>query len=419
MSIRHISLPIDDALYRRLSARAAYLNQSLADVTRQHFVAWLGNWGLHVTRHTIQKGETLSALATRYYQDASKAPVIAAFNDITLASPLQIGQVLLIPETGTLAPLPRGESPYLYGLHDRGGEYLMSWAGRKSWVLITEALGCNPSDMSGRSYADLADAGYGIIVRLNNGYGQVGTLPRSDYYADFARRCGNFIECSAGCHIWIIGNEPNLSVERPGGPQHGELITPERYAQAFTLCRQEIRSRPGHEADQVVMAAVGPWNVETAYPANPSGDWIVYFQDVIRLLGARLDGIALHTYGRDASPAGIVSEARMDPPFHRRRKMFRTYIDFMEAIPATARHLAVYITETDQNLAWLDEPNNWIQEAYAEIDRWNANPDNQPIRSLVLYRWTKVPGDIWNIRERPQVIADFRAALQRDYRWYG
>lgn len=418
MPDHYLSLAFDDTTYRRLAARAADLGQSLDDVARYNLSAWLGDWGQHAANHVVQPAETLRTIAERYYGDSSKDLVIAAFNSIANPLDIDVGQVLQIPEVGPAIPLPSGESPYLFGLHDRGGEHYMAWAGRRGWVLVTEALGCDSDDWSSRSYADLEAEGYGVMVRLNNGYGEVGTLPDSDRYDAFARRCGNFCGCSSGCHIWIIGNEPNLAVERPGGPINGEPITPERYARAFGRCRDEIRSRPGHQDDQIVVAAVGPWNIQTAYGGNSGGDWIVYFQDILDLLGPQVDGIALHTYGRDANSAEITSEARMDPPFHTRRKMFRSYIDFMEAIPADMRHLPVYITETDQNLTWDDSPNDWIQQAYAEIDRWNGDVSHQRIRAMVLYRWEKHSGDIWSIQDKQNVITDLRAALQHDYVWY-
>jgi hypothetical protein len=96
--------------------------------------------------------------------------------------------------------------------------------------------------------------------------------------------------------------------------------------------------------------------------------------------------------------------------------MFRTYIDFMEAIPERLHHLPVYITETDQDVAWLDANNGWVCEAYAEIDRWNANISHQRIRALVLYRWERY--DKWAIRGKNGVIDDLRAALAGGYRWY-
>lgn len=415
MSSDRLELSLDPVMARRLRARAAAAGASLEKVARHELAAWLGDWGTRYVAHTVRAGETLTGLARRYYQDVSWVPVIAAYNGLLDASHITVGQVLLLPELGDLPALPSGESPYIFGLHDRGGEHYMAWAGRKGWVVISERLGARPDDWSSASYADLADDGFGVIVRLNHGYGHEGTLPVSGTYRAFAARCGNFVERSSGCHIWVIANEMNMVWERPGGPEHGEVITPRMYAEAFRLCRQEIHRRSGHAQDQVVIGAVAPWNVQTVYPDNPSGDWILYFQHVLELLDGELDGIALHTYARDADPAAITSEARMGAPFEHRRAMFRTYIDFMEAIPERFRHLPVYITETDQNQPWRDDNVGWVQAAYAEIDRWNSEPSRQKIRCLALYRWQRY--DQWHIQGKPGVIDDLRQALRHEYRW--
>jgi len=419
MPRKKIAFSLDEHLARRLRARAADVGRTFPEVIVRELEAWLGDWGLRRATHIVAPGETLQSIAAQYYGTPQKASMIAAFNGIDNPNLIHVGEVILLPEVGESEPLPAGESPYLFGLHDRGGEHTMGWADRKGWVLCTEELGADPGEWRSKRYADLAEKGYGVLVRLNHGYGAKGTLPTSDHYAEYAARCGNFVERSAGCHIWIIGNEMNLSVERPGGRAHGEMITPDRYAVAFRRCHDEIRGRAGHENDQIVMGAIGPWNTETAYPGNASGDWITYFQDVIEATRDVLGGIAIHTYGRDGDPANIVSELRMDAPFHHRRKMFRTYIDFMEAIPQSLRHLPVYLTETDQNIAWVDENSGWVREAYAEINRWNSNPLHQKIRCMCLYRWEKHANDIWSLQGKQRVIDDFRGALGHEYRWYG
>jgi LysM repeat protein len=418
MPDRKIEITVDEQVARRLAARAAFVGESLDERGRKELVDWLGSWGLEFAVHVVKAKESLASIARDYYGDLKKAAVIAAFNDIENPNLISIGQVLRLPEVKAKVPLIKGESAYLFGIHDRGGEALMAATGRRGWVLCTEAIGAGRNDWSTQSYADLADGGYGVIVRLNNGYGHDGTLPNSSRYADFAVRCGNFVERSAGCHIWVIGNEPNLAVERPGGPENGEVITPAKYAQAFLACRRAIRSRPDHESDQVVMAAVGPWNIQTIYPENPSGDWIVYYRQILERIAGQVDGIAIHTYARDGNPANIVSEACMAPPYHNRRSMFRTYMDFMEAIPTESRPLPVYLTETNQNVAWEDVNRGWVREAYGEINRWNSDPSHQKIRAVILYRWERHTGDIWHLSSKSQVIADLRAALQNDYRWY-
>jgi hypothetical protein len=196
----------------------------------------------------------------------------------------------------------------------------------------------------------------------------------------------------------------------------GEVITPELYVRCYTLCRDAIRRVPGHEQDQVLVGAVAPWNNQTKYPANPLGDWIKYFEDILNLLGPDgCDGFTLHTYTHQADPNLITSPAKMNPPFQNRHYEFRTYQDFMNAVPRDMRHLPAYITETDQDVAWYNANIGWVQRAYGEIDFWNRQPGNQQIRSMILYRWPRI--DRWYIEGKSGVIEDFREAMKFDYRW--
>jgi hypothetical protein len=282
---------------------------------------------------------------------------------------------------------------------------------------VTEGIGADPRNFAGGDYRYLSNQGLGVIVRLNfsyPGHRPSGTIPVSSEYTNFAARCGNFVAASHGCHIWIIGNEMNLANERPGGPG-GETITPARYARCYLAVRKEIHSKPGHEHDQVLVGAVGPWNTQTTYRGNSSGDWILYFRHILERTEGRCDGIALHTYTHGSNPNLIFDEKRMDPPFENRRFHFRTYQDFMEAIPEGMRDLPVYITETNQYDPWLNSANGWVRNAYKEINNWNSDPDHQPIQALILYRW---PADLdrWGIANRQGVIDDFRAAMRHAYR---
>ena len=188
------------------------------------------------------------------------------------------------------------ESEFLYGLHEPGGESIMRDAGCRGWILFTEEIGSDPSHQGGsQSYGGLSAEGFGIMVRLNNGYYPNGTIPHSSKYEGFAQRCAHFVRNSPGAKIWIIGNETNFTVERPGveidwaralprargedqrsarelrrelrglftlgntqvrAPRAlilkpGEAITPELYARCYTLCRNAIRSQPGHGDDLV------------------------------------------------------------------------------------------------------------------------------------------------------------------------
>ena len=366
-------------------------------------------------------------------------------------------------------PRPLFDSEFIFGLHDPGGEQNMADMGRKGWILFTEELGADPNNASGRDYLAWANAGYGVIVRLNHGYGEAGTLPHSSRYSDFARRCANFVRTSRGAKLWVIGNEMNFSREwplipsagaaasvqptvplrPPLGPEsdpfgHGDpnrfgairqpaaadagqrirpaaaapqqMITPDLYVQCYRLVRDAIHAITGHADDQVLVGAVAPWNANAVYPGNEIGDWIRYFQDILQKLGpGGCDGMTVHTYTHGTDPNLVNDAGKMNPPFQNRHYHFFAYRDFMNAVPANMRALPLYITETDQDEAWLDQNTGWVKRAYAEINWWNTQGNNQQIRALILYRWPRF--DKWYIEGKQGVITDFRESMQNDYRW--
>jgi N-acetyl-anhydromuramyl-L-alanine amidase AmpD len=346
------------------------------------------------------------------------------------------------------------DAEMIFGIQESGGERYMLEAGRPGWILFSEAIGADPNDRSGKDYSAFSEQGLTVIVRLNYGYYPHGTLPFSSDYGNFARRCANFVAASRGCHHWIIGNEMNYAVERPGvrglvrsveegdpylrglDQRHnalypaladnnheetslfgdaGEAIIPERYARCYRLCRNAIHLATNHEEDRVLIGAVCPWNTHTVYPGNLQGDWIKYFQDILMLIGpGDCDGITIHTYTHGADPALILDDSPLSA-FPEYAYHFRAYQDFMRAIPTNLRTKPVYITETNQDQPWEDSNTGWIQEAYAEIHRWNLEPNNQKIRALILHRWPMI--DYWHMEGKPGVIRDFVQALRYPYRW--
>ena len=275
------------------------------------------------------------------------------------------------------------------------------------WVVITEELGHDPNNQHGADYGGLRQT---PIVRLNNGYGRAGTIPLAQYYRDFARRVGNFAAASRGCSRWIIGNEPNHTQERPDGVP----ILPTQYADCFNQCRAEIHARPGHEQDQVLVAAVAPWNNQTSYSGNERGDWMRYFVDVQRGL-AGCDGFALHTYATEQTPNAIPYEQKMGGDFADRLFGFQTFTQWMQHILPQYAALPCHITEFNINgVPWQNENTGVIQRAYQEIDRWNKNNKTTPILSLAVYRWQY---DQWTFKDKPGVIADFLDAYGCGYVW--
>lgn len=290
---------------------------------------------------------------------------------------------------------------YIYGMHDEPPAEGV-FGPNRGWLCLTRAIGCDPDNHDGEDFQRWTDDGYTVITRLNHGYAPDGTIPAPERYGDFARRCANFVANSQGCNLWIIGNEPNHSQERP----QGQEISAWNYVKCFDACWTAIKAVS--ESHQIIITAIAPWNIET-------GDWLDYFESVLNYTSpsCRFDGIALHAYTHGTDPDLVFSDAKMashpDRYYH-----FRAYKDFMARIPAHLRHLPVYITETNQDMPWADVNSGWVQNAYAEINAWNS--ENEPtIRCLCLYRWPRY--DKWYIAGKQGVIDDFLEAQLYGFTW--
>jgi WD40 repeat protein len=430
-------------------ARAQTFNPQIIPVGLRETLCRNGSWGIYATA---------GAAACESYGLPNIDPsLIQALIPMPISTPVPTPRLAPNPPTVSIReettpdnsalvkqielpyPVPYGENAYIYGVHDKGGEHLMIENGEaKGWVLVSEVIGADPNDRRGRNYTDLTDQGLGVIVVLVNAHGPDGTIPLADQCPNFAQRATNFVGSSLGAHIWVIGNEMNLQREQPRRPDTSEpqLITPRDYADCYRQVREAIKSLSGREDDQVIMAAISPWSSNTFYAADPEGrytanqipkgsaddpllaywgDYIKYLQDTLLAIGPdNIDGIAIHAYTHGSDPNLIFSDSKLDPPFEDYYYQFRTYQDQMNAIPPEFQHLPVYLTEIDQNEAWVDINSGWVQNVYEEINNWNA-AGNQPIRAAILYRWSM--DDKWTIEDKFRVQADFQAAVTQNYQW--
>lgn len=292
---------------------------------------------------------------------------------------------------------------HIYSMHDWDPAWgsIVESAGKTAWSVISEGIGDDPTDQSGRDYIDVLRYGVTPMVRLNFSHHGGGNIPLPDRYREFAQRCANFARNSAGCIHWIIGNEPNLTGERPAGI----AITPAQYARCYTLCRNAIKQQAG-VTHQVIVAAVAPYN-------DNSGDWLLYWQEMLYEIderGSGADGLALHAYTRSANPADIASEVKMNAPFQMRNSGFRTYRDTLAATPAVMADLPAYITEFDELDGWVDADTGVVRAVYKEIDDWNQMSGTQKILFVALYRWENF--DKWVVRGKNGVINDFKRTLE-------
>ena len=62
-------------------------------------------------------------------------------------------------------------APYIYGLHESGGEHLMLEAGRPGWVVELASVGLDGGGNIPADFTRLSGQGLGVIVRLRIGSG--------------------------------------------------------------------------------------------------------------------------------------------------------------------------------------------------------------------------------------------------------
>jgi hypothetical protein len=309
-----------------------------------------------------------------------------------------------------IPPTPDQFPQTIYGIHDVEGTNFLQQANCSGWLVHSVDVHNDPP----ADYTALVNARCRVIVRLNNGYGSTGTIPVPSGYDTFAQQCANWVAGSKGAKIFIIGNEMNISTERP----NGQPILPANYATCFLKCRAAIQARAGFANANVIPGATGPYNIETNYPANPSGDWVKYFQDILTALQGQCDGIAIHCYSRGQNSADATNQDKFGAPYQNNFRGFLAYQNFMNAIPAIMKKLPVYITETQPIINdapnWLNANNGWVTAAFSEINRWNSIPSNQPIQALALVRWLndKPP---WSFSAKSQVLDDFHNAIAQNF----
>lgn len=291
--------------------------------------------------------------------------------------------------------------PNLIGIHDKEGIIVTP---PETWILDTIALSENPV---AHNYNEQRR----WICRVNWGYGSTGTIPEPIQDNEFLYRLSKYVSGSKNCRRWIIGNEPNLPREWP----NNQPIHPSRYAEFYLKCRDVIHKQAGHEKDEVLIAASGPWNNEYKYVGNPNGDWIQYFRDIFKVTGLECDGFSLHAYTHGYDRSLVTSEAMMNAPFQNHHYNFRTYRDYCVTIPDIFAHLPIYITEANGNGPW--QAVGLMPAMAVEINNWNRESEGRKILSLIFYRYPAYDQGVkFHMQGKPDVLDEYKATVALNFK---
>ncbi|RME01577.1 MAG: hypothetical protein D6812_07815, partial [Deltaproteobacteria bacterium] len=277
------------------------------------------------------------------------------------------GSVFVRKGSGTGQP---AASPFIYGIHSWSPGAATLLEGKKGWTTET-ILATDPIDVA--RYDQMIAEGYSIILRINNGYNNAGTIPLdpADYPA-FASRCGS-IAATLGdrVRVYVIGNEMNAPYEGDG--TNG--IPADDYVLCFRMTRNAIKAAaPGAI---VLPGAVANWNPQPILGCSGPYEypWDNYLHCLVTELGNDTDGYTVHTYGgRGGDP-----DPRDDGYWG-----FGNYKDQIRIIDAAGgADRPIYITEFNhaangwhtsngQNYPNDPYPDGWIEKAFQDIDAYNA-----------------------------------------------
>lgn len=323
-----------------------------------------------------------------------------------------------------LIGVPLGESPYIYGIHDWYGDsaqFLISASGgspcARGWILVADEIG-DSGTSGGRDFTPLTSQGLGVIVRLDYSFGHGTFPPDPARYPNFADTFADYVRNSrGGVHIWVVGNEPNINTAFGGSRD----IPAAEYAQVYRLVRERVHNIPGHQNDQVLVAAPAPWNIIPGL-----GDWLYeYFTGILNALGNNFDGFTIHAYTHEYSVEAITSEQRGGPSqqWHWHFRVYRDVLDLLRS--RGILNVPLYITEAGNVCdppcdPYPDQNIGFFQAMFREINQWNQQNPQQIIRAVVLYRWA--PWDDGTGRDFCLGCSaphrdDIRAAIQQGYQW--
>ncbi len=294
----------------------------------------------------------------------------------------------------------QADSPYLYGIHWWGytpGQAIDSnpatlldaptYGGWSVETIITHSVAQWQASYFTGLYSDLpTNKNVSIITRIDYNWGETVPSPSNPDAAGWPDHVVNQVVnvLKDGCHIWQIGNEPNLTIEGNNWPDN--KIQPADYAQIYRNVRNAIHNsaQPSPLGPHIVLVApVSPGGIINFPGGQRWKDGNQWTGEVIdNIPNDEIDGFGLHAYG------GSITDFR------------NSYSSALAVIDGKGlQDRPVYMTEfaKDANLSEASKA-QFIRDAYADVHAWNQTPGNHDIVCLAyfVYDFNQQASGAWN-----------------------
>lgn len=293
----------------------------------------------------------------------------------------------------------RADSPYLYGVHwwgytpgqpiDTGPAVMLDCPQYGGWsletVLTHSASWWGASHFTGL-YQDLyTSKNVSIITRIDYNWGETVPSPTNPNYSSWPSSCAGAVNTLRNwCHIWLIGNEPNIIGEGNGWPDN--KVTPAGYAQIYRNVRNAIRAASPSPAGPhvVLIAAPSPGGVIPGVRWMDGDQWLG--QVIDNIPAGEIDGFAIHAYG--GTLAGFEAS-------------YRATLALIDGKGLQDR--GVYMTEWNK-AADPAQPTTeaasaqFVRDAYASVNAWNQTENRHNIVCMTwfVYDADQQAGGGWN-----------------------
>lgn len=294
-----------------------------------------------------------------------------------------------------LAALPlRADSPWLYGIHwwghwegqpvDSTPCTLLDCTSHGGWTLETVLTHSDHhwrADFFVPLYQDLyTTKNISIVTRIDYKWGETVPSPTGPDHAVWPNVVVAAVnKLSPYCHLWQIGNEPNVTVEGANWPAN--RIDPAGYAAIYRNVRNAIRASAAPSPagpHRVLIAGTSPGGAAGVRWMSGHG-WLGEVLDAIP--DDEIDGVAIHSYG------GTVASFRSS---------YATLLN--ELTVRGLHHVPVYLTEWNLRSSEAAMA-QFCREAFADVNAWNLTPGNHNIVAMMwfVYDANQQAGGTWNV----------------------